>query len=234
MIIMQNRLKVLLVEDNESDGGLIIRQLEKAGYDVKFIRVESRLEMVAALEQEDWDIVISDFSLPQFTAHDSLKALQDSGKDIPFIVVSGTIGESTAVLMMKSGAQDYLMKDNLIRLAPAVGRELADSLVRRERRHASAELRESEAKFRAVWEHSTDAIGVAIHGMQKFVNPAYVALFGYDSQDELAGMNILNLIAPAERNRIAEYIEHHLIEPSQPFEYETIGLKKDGTTFNMD
>ncbi len=231
---MQNRLKVLLIEDNESDGALIIRQLEKASYDVKFIRVESRLEMAAALEQDDWDIVISDFSLPQFTAHDSLKLLRDSGKDIPFIVVSGTIGESTAVLMMKSGAQDYLMKDNLTRLAPAVGRELADSLVRRERKRASAELRESEAKFRAVWENSTDAIGVAIHGMQKFVNPAYVTLFGYDSQDEMAGRSILNLVATDERARIEEYIKNRSVEPSLPFEYETIGLKKDGTTFNMD
>jgi len=70
--------------------------------------------------------------------------------------------------------------------------------------------------------------------MQTFANPAYVALIGYDSQDELAGMNILNLIAYAERVRIAEYIEHHLIEPSLPFECETIGLKKDGNTFNMD
>ena len=231
---MQNSLKVLLVEDNESDGALVIRQLQKANYEVTFKRVESQAEMAAILEQEEWDIVISDFSLPQFTAHDSLKVLQDSGKDIPFIVVSGTIGEATAVVMMKSGAQDYLMKDNLTRLAPAVGREIADVQVRRERKRASEALKESEAKFRAVWENSTDAIGVAIHGIQKFVNPAYVALFGYESQDELINTSILNLIFPDERERIKAYIEKRSVQSSIPFEYETIGLKKDGTTFNMD
>lgn len=231
---MQNSLKVLLVEDNESDGALVIRQLQKANYEVTFKRVESQAEMAAILEQEEWDIVISDFSLPQFTAHDSLKVLQDSGKDIPFIVVSGTIGEATAVVMMKSGAQDYLMKDNLTRLAPAVGREIADVQVRRERKRASEALKESEAKFRAVWENSTDAIGVAIHGIQKFVNPAYVALFGYESQDELINTSIINLIFPGERERIKAYIEKRSVQSSIPFEYETIGLKKDGTTFNMD
>ncbi len=231
---MQNSLKVLLVEDNESDGALVIRQLQKANYEVIFKRVESQAEMAVALEQEEWDIVISDFSLPQFTAHDSLKVLQDSGKDIPFIVVSGTIGETTAVVMMKSGAQDYLMKDNLIRLAPAVGREIADAQVRRERKRASAAQIESEAKFRAVWENSTDAIGVAIHGRHEFVNPAYVALFAYESQDELINTSILNLVSTGERARIEGYIEKRTVQSSVPFEYETIGLKKDGTTFNMD
>lgn len=223
-----------MVEDNESDGALVIRQLQKANYEVIFKRVESQPEMAAMLEQEEWDIVISDFSLPQFTAHDSLKVLQDSGKDIPFIVVSGTIGEATAVGMMKSGAQDYLMKDNLTRLAPAVDREIADAQVRHERKRASEALKESEAKFRAVWENSTDAIGVAIHGMQKFVNPAYVALFGYASQDELINTSILSLVSPDERARIEAYIEKRAFQPSVPFEYATIGLKKDGTTFNMD
>ncbi|MEI7499999.1 MAG: response regulator [Bacteroidota bacterium] len=231
---MQNKLKLLLVEDNESDGALVIRQLEKANYAVQYIRVESRQEIKEALEKEDWDIVISDFSLPQLTAHDSLKVLQESGKDIPFVVVSGTMGEATAVVMMKSGAQDYLMKDNLIRLAPAVGRELADARVRRERNRALLELRESEAKFRAIWENSTDAIGVLFNGIHVFVNPAYVKLYGYDYQEDLFGKSVLNLIAPDERNRIGDYIKLRPVNSTIPSEYETIGLKKDGTTFDVD
>ncbi|MFZ4564645.1 MAG: PAS domain S-box protein, partial [Bacteroidales bacterium] len=227
-------VKVLLVEDNESDGALIIRQLEKANYAVLFERVESNQEMKLALEQKDWDIIISDFSLPQFNAYDSLQVLHDSGKDIPFIVVSGTIGESTAVDMMKSGAQDYLMKDNLTRLAPAVGRELADARVRHERKHESLKLKESEAKFRAVWENSKDAIGVSLNGIHVFVNPAYLALFGYDNQDVLLGKSLVDLVGPSEKERIREYIERRNAEIEIPSEYETIGIKKDGTFFDLD
>ncbi len=231
---MQTMVKVLLVEDNESDGALIIRQLEKANYAVLFERVESNQEMKLALEQKDWDIIISDFSLPQFNAYDSLQVLHDSGKDIPFIVVSGTIGESTAVDMMKSGAQDYLMKDNLTRLAPAVGRELADARVRHERKHESLKLKESEAKFRAVWENSKDAIGVSLNGIHVFVNPAYLALFGYDNQDVLLGKSLVDLVGPSEKERIREYIERRNAEIEIPSEYETIGIKKDGTFFDLD
>ena len=231
---MQIPLKVLLVEDNESDGALIIRQLEKANYDVIFERVESGKDMKLALEQKDWDIVISDFSLPQFTAFDSLQVLHDSGKDIPFVVVSGTIGESTAVDMMKSGAQDYLMKDNLARLAPAVGRELADARIRHARKHESLKLKESEAKFRAVWENSKDAISVSLNGIHVLVNPAYLALFGYDNKNDLLGKSLVDLVGPSDKTRINEYVRLRKTETDIPSEYETIGIKMDGTPFNLE
>jgi len=132
MKCMAKRLNILLIEDNENDALLVIRQLEKSEYAIHVIRVETADEMSSALAVSNFDIVLSDYSLPQFNAMKALQILQSSGKDIPFIVSSGTIGEETAVQMMKAGAQDYIMKDNLTRLVPAIERELSDAQTRRD------------------------------------------------------------------------------------------------------
>jgi len=142
---MAKRLAILIVEDSESDVQLIVRLLKKSGYDLLFRVVETAAQMQAALAQESWDVVISDYSLPQFNGHAALRLLQETGIDIPFIAVSGTMGEETAVAMMKTGAHDYLMKNNLARLAPAVERELRDADTRRERWRAEEALRQSTA-----------------------------------------------------------------------------------------
>jgi PAS domain S-box-containing protein len=137
---MERKLRALLVEDLESDAALIVRLLEKSGYKVDFERVESEGEMRAALERQAWDIVLADFRLPNFDAGAALRVLHEFGEDIPFIIVSGSIGESAAVELMRSGAHDYLMKANLARLAPAVDREMRDAHARRERREAEERL----------------------------------------------------------------------------------------------
>jgi PAS domain S-box-containing protein len=142
---MSTSLRALLVEDSASDAGLILRQLEKAGYAVTAERVETAARMQAALQEQPWDIVLADYMLPQFDAPAALAVLQATGLDVPFIVISGTIGEEIAVALMRAGAHDYLMKDHLARLAPAVQRELDEAEVRRERRQAEQALRESNA-----------------------------------------------------------------------------------------
>ena len=106
-------LAVLQIEDSLADAELIVGALERAGFDVKAARVESAAAMRAALSSQSFDLVISDYRLPQFDAPAALKVLHDSGADIPFIVVSDTIGEDVAVMMMRAGAHDYLLKDNL-------------------------------------------------------------------------------------------------------------------------
>ena len=145
---MATPLAVLIVEDSDSDAQLIVRLLKKAGYEITFQVVETAAHMRAALAQATWDIVISDYSLPQFDGPAALRLLQETGQDIPFITVSGTMGEETAVAMMKTGVHDYLMKGNLTRLAPAVDRELRDADTRRKRKRAEDALRESEAKLK--------------------------------------------------------------------------------------
>lgn len=136
-------LRVLIVEDSEDDTLLLVRELQHAGYDVTFERVETAKDMADALDNRQWDIVLADYTMPHFSGTDALRLLREKGFDIPFIFVSGTIGEDTAVLAMKSGANDYILKGNLKRLIPAIERELREAEVRRERRKAEEQLHES-------------------------------------------------------------------------------------------
>ncbi|HEU5162000.1 MAG TPA: PAS domain S-box protein, partial [Thermoanaerobaculia bacterium] len=136
-------LRVLLVEDSDDDAMLVEGLLRRDGFDVSLTRVEERAALDAALAL-DWDLVISDFSLPQFTAVDVIRAVRERGLDLPLLIVSGTIGEETAVETMRIGADDYLMKGKLQRLPMAIRRELREFEIRRERRAAAEKLHENE------------------------------------------------------------------------------------------
>jgi signal transduction histidine kinase len=138
---MHKYLQLLLVEDSEDDATLIIHEIKRGGYRCEFERVEDLGGMEACLKHRHWDAVISDFNLPQFSATAALQAVQRSGIDLPFIVVSGTVGEDVAVQMLHAGAHDYIMKDNLRRLVPALERSIRDASLRRERLAADEMLR---------------------------------------------------------------------------------------------
>ena len=144
---MAEQLRVLHIEDSLSDSALTERSLAKAGYEVVSERVVNAHEMRAALAKYPWDLIIADYRLPDFDAPSALSVLQESGLDIPFIVVSGAIGEELAVAIMKAGAHDYLLKDDMGRLAPAVEREIRDARTRRERAQAERALSESRERF---------------------------------------------------------------------------------------
>lgn len=137
---MKQMLRLLLVEDSEDDALFLLRSLRKAEFEVVSERVESEPQMRAALARESWDLVISDFVLPGFGGLAALQVLHSLQLDLPFIIVSGHIGEDIAVDAMKAGAHDYVMKDKLARLVPAVRRELAEADVRRARKQAEQEL----------------------------------------------------------------------------------------------
>ena len=139
---MLRPLRVLLVEDSAADARLVLRELSH-GFDVTPARVDTPAAMEEALSQETWDVVIADFYMPRFSGLAALRSLKDRGIDLPFILVSGVIGEDTAVAAMKAGAHDYIMKDNLSRLVPAVEREVREAEVRRDRRRAE-QAREEE------------------------------------------------------------------------------------------
>lgn len=144
---MSKSLRLLQIEDSETDADLILRLLMQAGFKVFSLRVEDGEALRHALETSAWDIIIADYHLPGFDAPGALRILQECGSDIPCIVVSGMMGEETAVEMMKSGAHDYLTKNNLTRLVPAVERELAEAALRRETREAQEELRQSQERL---------------------------------------------------------------------------------------
>ena len=141
-----------MVEDSEDDAKLVQRELKKAGYEVDSERVQTRDSLDSALNRGPWDLVISDHSMPSFTSLDALSVIQSRGIDVPFIVVSGSIGEDRAVSLMKAGAHDFVMKDRLARLTPAIERELRDADERRGRRKAEDALRVSEQRYRELVE----------------------------------------------------------------------------------
>ncbi|MBD0373775.1 MAG: PAS domain S-box protein, partial [Pyrinomonadaceae bacterium] len=203
---MKRVLKVLHVEDQERDVALLARHLSHAGYDLTSERVETPETMRAALEKQEWDVILCDYSMPHFDALAALSLLKETGLDIPFIIISGTIGEETAVAAMLAGANDYLMKDNLARLAPAIEREMHEAENRRARRLAEEALRESEDRYRDLVEHSHDLICTHdLEGRILSVNQAAIKLLRYD-QDTLLTKNIRDLLFSEHRDQFENYI----------------------------
>ena len=147
---MTTPLRVLIIEDVEYDAQSMLRELQKGGYDVEHERVETRPALQAALSQKGWDLVLCDFTLPKFSAAEALKTLQQSGQDLPFIIISGTIGEESAVEMLKAGAHDFIVKGRMARLLPAIERELKDAVSRHLQREAEAERRGLLARLEAI------------------------------------------------------------------------------------
>lgn len=137
---MGTNLRILLIEDSEDDARLVLREIQRSGYEVEFERVETAEAMRTALARQPWDLIICDFSLPRFSAPKALELLKKSDHDLPFIIVSGTIGEESAVNALKAGAHDFIIKGNFARLIPAIERELKEAEVRRERREREREL----------------------------------------------------------------------------------------------
>jgi signal transduction histidine kinase len=137
-------LNVLLVEDSEEDADLVVLELKRGGFTPKWKRVDTAESLRDALDEGDWDIIVSDYSLPRFSMAAALDMVQEKGVDVPFVIVSATIGEEAAVAAMKAGAHDYILKDKLARLVPAVQRELKESEMRRERRNLEEQLRQAQ------------------------------------------------------------------------------------------
>lgn len=190
-------LSLLLVEDSLEDAELLLAHLHEAGLKVSYFRVDTAEAMAKALRNSVWDLVISDFSLPRFNGLDALRILQASGIDIPFILVSGTIGEDVAVITLKAGAHDFMTKGKLARLVPAIDRELKEAEERRARRETEATLRDTQEKIGAIGEAASDAIVMMdSHFLITYWNPMAEHMFGHRAA-QAVGQDVLKLILDA-------------------------------------
>lgn len=185
---MDTQLKVLVVEDSENDTILLVRKLKKGGFDPQWKRVDDAKSMLKEMTQNDWDLIISDYSMPNFNGLEALKLYKQMKSDIPFIIVSGMVGEDSAVMAMKEGAHDYLMKDNLERLIPAIKRELREAAIRRERKQSMHLLKEREEFLNAVIENIPHMIFIKDAQDLRFLrlNKSGERLLGY-SREEMIG-----------------------------------------------
>jgi len=213
----------LLVEDSEMDAELVVYALRRGGFDPIYERVDTPEGMAAALDRQLWDVVIADYSMPRFRSEEALEMLRARGIEIPFISVSGTIGEEIAVSMMKAGAHDYVMKDNLTRLVPAIERELKAAKLRRERRQAEERAR----LLAAIVESSDDAItSQSLDGITLSWNGGAERMYGYTAQ-EIVGRPFSLLVPPELHSELTEIYEK-LRHGARLARYETVRLCKDG------
>ncbi len=216
----RERIRVLIVEDSADDAELMVRELRRAPYEVSWTRVEDAAAMRAALLGGTWDVILSDFNMPQFSAPAALALTQESGKDIPFVVVSGGIGEEAAVALMRSGAADYVFKDKLARLAPCVTRELHEARAR-VRHRANVETLEL---LSAAVENAHDM--VIITEAEPLSDGYLEIVYANSAVERLTGWKPDELVGSTVRRFYGARAE---AEPV-PF-LETVNYRKDGSSF---
>ncbi len=225
MISATEPLKALIVEDSDDDVVLLRRELRRAGFDLTWAQVQRPEKFQAALQSQDWDVVLSDYKMPHFSAPAALDLLKQSGQDLPFIVVSGTLGESTAVEMMRAGAHDYVMKDNLSRLGEAVRRELRDAQIRRERQQVQADLERTRELLHLAIEGS--GIGLwnwHISSGAVWTNEQCIQLLGYDFTTTDLDFTTIHtwrqFVHPDDRDKHHAALEAHLAGTTPTFDCE--------------
>ncbi|MFC1848277.1 PAS domain S-box protein [Chloroflexota bacterium] len=181
---MSTPLRVLFVEDSEDDAILVLRELRRSGYEPTSTRVDSPEDMATALDEQEWDIVLSDYSMPRFSMATALAMVKEKDLGLPFIIVSGAISAEAAVAAMRDGAHDYVMKNDLARLVPAVERELRETEMRRERQQVQQALRDSEELSSALIGNLTDAVFLFRGDAIAWCNDRVEEIYGYP-KDEL-------------------------------------------------
>ena len=217
---MARRLRLLLVEDSEDDALLLVRHLTREGWAIEHVRVETAAQFTAELARGEWDAVIADYALPHFSGPQALDLLKTAGVDLPFIIVSGAIGEDTAVAAMKAGAHDYVLKGHLARLGAAIEREMGEAESRRERARGARELAEERDWSRLLVENvSALVVGLNAGGLITVFNPAAERVTGYRAE-AVRGRNWFDVLAPRARHGDAWRAFQDLIETGRAVDSE--------------
>lgn len=229
---MSKKIRVLILEDRISDAELVLHELRQAGFEPDWQLVQTEFDYLAHLDPA-LDVILADYNLPRFDALAALRLLRERGLEIPFIIVSGTIGEEIAVEVMKLGANDYVLKDRLARLGKAVARVLEERRLRDEGKRAEAALRESEERYRLLVERTRDAILVHCDGKIEFVNPAAKRLLGAARMEQLLGMPIMKIVHPEYRAIVQEYVRRTNVQGQVPLMEQKI-VRLDGTVVEVE
>jgi len=232
---MNEVLRVLIVDDSDDDTNLVLRKLRSDGYQPEWERVDTHDAMKNALEKKVWDVILCDYKMPGFSAPAALKLAQEINPNIPFIVVSGAMGEETAVEVMKAGAHDYVMKDKLAKLSVAVKREIAEAKIRRDKKSMEEMLKRSENNFR----HSLDEspLGIRIvssDGELLYANREILKMYSYENIEEMKS-------TPHKERYTAETFAEYETRLAMrkrdeyvPPNYEVSIVRKDGTIRHLE
>lgn len=235
---MKKDIRILLIEDSEDDACLLLHQFNQAGYTPHCKRIDNASDLKTALENESWDVIISDYSLPSFTGHNALEILKETNLDLPFILVSGNIEDNIAISAMKSGAHDFLEKNNLSRLIPVIEREIAEAEIRKKEKETTQKLRKSEERLRVALRSIADSIITTdVNGNIELINKTAEHITGWNYKDAIKKpltevFNIINdytserypdpIIEILEQNEIIEFHNHTvLIDKNNNHKYIT-------------
>ena len=221
-------VRLLLIEDSPTDAALTVAALRRAGHQIESLRVETEAELRAALTTGTWDVITCDWAMPCFSAPEALAVLDELDLDLPFIIVSGTVGEELAVDMMRAGAHDYVLKDRLARLAPAMERELHSARSRAHQRRAASEQATTEARYRRIVENTNQGVWM--------IDPANKTTFLNERMAQLLGVTVADVMgrSPAEfldeesRAGLADAVAHH--RTGTPYQHEVRFLRADGSS----
>ena len=197
-------LKILYLEDAPRDIEIVRQLLSDVGYNLRMDSTEKKEEYIVFLRNNSYDIILSDFTLPGFDAFGALESAREIRSEVPFICVSGSIGEDTAIELIKRGAVDYILKDRLVRLPFVVQRALAEAEEKESRRKAEKALRESEERFRTLFTFSPDALYVHVKNRVAFANPAFSTLLGAKDPSQLIGKSVFEIIHPEYHAKVRE------------------------------
>ncbi|HWR40692.1 MAG TPA: PAS domain S-box protein [Patescibacteria group bacterium] len=226
----KNNLRVLIVEDCEEDALLMVRELQRFGKNVFFRRVENAAEMMSALAETPWDVILADYNLPGYGALPALAALKAVELDIPFLIVTGAITDELAVAAMKAGACDYIMKDRLSRVGPAVEREIREAAIRAEGRRERERSIELEARYRAVFETSGASLAmVGEGGLLVLVNQQFASLVGYEREMIQGRMKWEDFVGEVDNQEITT--ENGGLTPRRMYVSEV--LDREGSVHNV-